>query len=88
MVKDIESVFANFPWASPDLSRKMHALSWDKVCKPYKEGKLNIQRVKEMNEMGIMKHLWWIITNKESLWVKWVNTKHSKHESIWIVKEP
>lgn len=41
-----------------------------------------------MNDTGIMKHLWWLVSNNESLWVKWVNTKYLKHDSIWTVKQP
>lgn len=80
-------MLARFLWASPDLSRKMHALSWEKFCKPFKEGGLNIQRVKEMNNMGSMKQLWWLLTNKESLWVKWTHAKYLMHEFIWTVQE-
>lgn len=41
-----------------------------------------------MNGMGTIKHLWWLISNKESLWVKWVHHKYLRNESIWTIKEP
>lgn len=67
MIKEIESVSTRFLWAGPVLSRKMHAVSWDKVCKSYKEGGLHIRKVKEMNGIDTIKHLRWLISNKESL---------------------
>lgn len=84
----IESLFACLLWAGPDLSRKLHSMCWENVCKPYDEGGLNLRRVKEMNTAGIMKQIWWIVSHKPTLWVQWVYTKILKKESIWTVKAP
>ena len=35
----------------------------------------------------IIKHLWHIAIDKETLWVKWVNTEKLKGRSIWVVNE-
>ena len=32
------------------------------------------------------KHLWNVASNKESLWVKWINVIRLKGKSIWEVK--
>lgn len=49
IMKQIESTFARFLWAGPDLSKKLHAMSWEKICRPKEERGLNIIRVKHMN---------------------------------------
>lgn len=41
-----------------------------------------------MNNVGVMKHLWWIVANKESLWVKWILAKYLKQNLIWTIKLP
>lgn len=74
-IKQIEAMFARFLRAGLDMSKKLLAIIWDKVCEPYEEGGLNLKRVKEMNITGIMKQIWWIASHKFSMWVKWVHTK-------------
>lgn len=90
MRRQIESIFAQFLWNGPELQKKLHAVSWEIFCKAYKEGGLNIQRVKDVNNARLMKHVWWIATNKESLymWVRWVHEKYLKHNSVWTVGIP
>lgn len=86
--QQVESLCARFLWGGPDLTKKIHLLSWETICKPLEEGGLNIRRVKEMNRAGVLKHIWRIVTNKESLWVKWVHARYLKHDSIWTMKVP
>ena len=88
IVRHIESIMAHFLWAGPDLSKKMHTIGWDSIYKSYNEGGLNIKKVKEMNDACVLKHLWWIASNKDNLWVKWVHKKYLKHESTWTFRPP
>ncbi|GKB04035.1 RNA-directed DNA polymerase, eukaryota, reverse transcriptase zinc-binding domain protein [Tanacetum coccineum] len=49
-----------------------------------KEGKaLNLKPLGPWNEVLIMKNLWNIISEKNSLWVKWVNVVKLKGRNIW-----
>lgn len=57
IMRQVESIMDHFLWAGPDLTRKMHPICWDAICKPLEEGGLNIRKVKEMNEACILKHL-------------------------------
>lgn len=40
--RQIESIFACFLWVGLELKKKLHAISWENICKPYEEGGLNI----------------------------------------------
>ncbi|XP_043687599.1 uncharacterized protein LOC122638815 [Telopea speciosissima] len=84
----LESMFSNFLWTGPSLERKVHYISWDKICKPKDEGGLGIRRITDMNITGILKQIWWIASKKDSLWVRWVYARYLKKESIWTVKIP
>lgn len=35
------------------------------------------------NETLMSKHLWNVASNKESLWVKWINVIRLKGKSVW-----
>lgn len=74
--KQIESLFARFMWSGLELKKKIHVVTWENVCKLFEEGVLNIRRVKDMNNAGVMKHVWWLATNKENLWVRWIHEKY------------
>ena len=39
------------------------------------------------NEALMAKHLWNVITDKDSIWVKWVKTQWLKGDSIWVTKQ-
>lgn len=67
IICQVESIMAHFLWAGLDLSKKMHAIRWDAICKPYEEGGLNLRKVKEMNDACVLKHLWWIVSKKDNL---------------------
>lgn len=58
IAKQIESIMDKFLWVGPDLTKKLYTINWDAVCKPFEEGGLNIRRLKEMNNAGVLKHLW------------------------------
>lgn len=36
-IKQIEAMFARFLWAGLDMSKKLHAISWDKGANPMKK---------------------------------------------------
>ena len=56
------------------------------MCLPKNEGGLGIKDFSEWNEILMTKHLWNIASNKESLWVKWINEIRLNGQSIWEVK--
>nr|GEU28761.1 hypothetical protein [Tanacetum cinerariifolium] len=56
------------------------------VCRPKSQG-LGLKPLKTMNEALMLKHLWNIVSNMDSLWVKWVYGSRIKGKSFWDVKE-
>nr|GEU87602.1 hypothetical protein [Tanacetum cinerariifolium] len=49
-------------------------VSWNSMCKPKVEGGLGIKSLDSWNKALMSKHIWNIITQKKSLWVRWINT--------------
>ncbi|GJV03160.1 RNA-directed DNA polymerase, eukaryota, reverse transcriptase zinc-binding domain protein [Tanacetum coccineum] len=60
-------------WLQCDLSKGKAKVAWKQVCKPRDQGGLGIKDLGKWNEVLMSKHIWNIVSNKESLWVKWVN---------------
>lgn len=63
-------------------------VSWEDMCLPKNEGGLGICRLRDCNKAVMLKHVWILFTNKESLWYKWTHSTFLKRKSFWVVKEP
>ncbi|GJZ75071.1 RNA-directed DNA polymerase, eukaryota, reverse transcriptase zinc-binding domain protein [Tanacetum coccineum] len=83
VIKDIETLFKGFLWCNGDPTKGKARVAWNEVCKPkYQEG-LGLKPLDMWNNTLLIKHLWNIVANKESIWVKWINTVKLNRRSIW-----
>ncbi|GJU10211.1 RNA-directed DNA polymerase, eukaryota, reverse transcriptase zinc-binding domain protein [Tanacetum coccineum] len=86
VVKEIETLFKGFLWCNGELTRGKARVAWKEVCKPKDQGGLGLKPLDMWNNTLLIKHLWNIAANKESLWVKWINTVKLKGRSIWDIQ--
>lgn len=84
--KTIDSLFCSFLWAKGENSRGMVSVCWTDVCKPKSQGGLGLKFVHEWNNALMAKHLWNILSNKETIWVKWVKIHRIKGKNLWDVE--
>lgn len=59
-----------------DNQRKIHLLNWETVCKPKKDGGLGLRSTRQANTAFMMKGLWELCTNQDSLWGSIVRNKY------------
>nr|GEV66261.1 hypothetical protein [Tanacetum cinerariifolium] len=85
VVKDTDKVLKGFLWCKGELRRGQAKVSWTDICKPKSQGGLGFKPLGPWNEVLIMKNLWNIVSEKNSLWVKWVNVIKLKGRSIWEI---
>ena len=57
------------------------------MCRPKVEGGLGIKSLETWNIALMTKHVWNLITHKDSFWVKWVHTYKLEGRSFWDVSE-
>ncbi|GJY20303.1 RNA-directed DNA polymerase, eukaryota, reverse transcriptase zinc-binding domain protein [Tanacetum coccineum] len=62
------------------------SVAWKDVYMKKCEGGLGLKSLQVWNEALMAKHLWDVIINKGSIWVKWVKSMWLKGHSIWSVK--
>nr|GEZ94097.1 hypothetical protein [Tanacetum cinerariifolium] len=84
---DIENMMRDFLWNFGVFKRGKSLINWKSVCKLKVEGGLCIKSLDSWNIALMSKHIWNVITNKESLWVRWVNTYRLKGRSFWDIPE-
>ncbi|GJU26271.1 hypothetical protein Tco_1164892 [Tanacetum coccineum] len=78
IVKDINSLLKGFLCFQGDLSRGKAKIAWKHVYKPKTQGGHGIKDLSKWNEFLMGKHVWNFASNKESLWVKWINAVRLK----------
>ncbi|GKA66800.1 RNA-directed DNA polymerase, eukaryota, reverse transcriptase zinc-binding domain protein, partial [Tanacetum coccineum] len=80
----IDKLFKNFIWGKSESSSGIASVSWKDVCRPKNQGGLGLKSLRVMNYALMVKHLWYIASRKESLWVKWLNVYKLKGECYKI----
>ncbi|KAF6169120.1 hypothetical protein GIB67_038617 [Kingdonia uniflora] len=74
LIKEGERILCNFFWSGEPDSRKACVVAWDKVCKPFKEGGINLRRLKAINQSLMMK-LSWNFLNPTDGWSEFMRAK-------------
>ena len=85
IILDIQQLIRGFLWCNGDFKRGKAKVAWDDICLPKKEGGLGIRSLEVFNIALMTTHIWNIISNKESLWVRWIHMYKLKGRTFWDV---
>ncbi|KAI3473565.1 hypothetical protein Pfo_031528 [Paulownia fortunei] len=72
----IEQIMARFFWGTYGDQKRMHWVSWDRICQPVKEWGLGIRKLADMVQAFSLK-LWWRFRSLTSLWAAFMQQKYS-----------
>lgn len=86
-IQEIDKICSAFLWSGSDLNPRKAKVAWEAVCRPKDEGGLGLRSLTDMNKVTLLKLLWRLISNKSSLWVRWIHSTVLKNESIWSAKD-
>jgi hypothetical protein len=64
------------------------AVAWKDVCKPKREGGLDLMDLVTWNQAAMCKHLWAVVSKADTLFVKWIHEVYIKKRVIWHYKAP
>ncbi|XP_074273324.1 uncharacterized protein LOC141596657 [Silene latifolia] len=73
----------DFLWGIAEGQRRMVFKSWGSLCKPRKEGGVDIKEILSWNKAQMMNWLYKLETNTPNVWVQWVNAYILKGVSFW-----
>ncbi|OVA05573.1 Endonuclease/exonuclease/phosphatase [Macleaya cordata] len=85
---ELTCIFRSFLWDGVDLKLKRPCISWDSICHPYSEGGLGIRNLQIANTATNLRHIWDIVSGKDTLWVAWVNKNLIKSRDFWTLNTP
>nr|GEU51101.1 hypothetical protein [Tanacetum cinerariifolium] len=80
---DIHPNIRGFLWCNGDLKRGKAKVAWDIICLLKKEGGLGIRILEIFNIALMITHIWNIVSNKESIWIKWIHKYKLKGHTFW-----
>ncbi|XP_022008470.1 uncharacterized protein LOC110907832 [Helianthus annuus] len=87
VAEDIERLIRGFLWNHHDGNRGMAGVKWEEVCMPKLRGGLNILSLRNQNIALMTKHMWNLLSNKDSLWVNWVKKYKLFGRCFWDIGE-
>ncbi|GJT07259.1 RNA-directed DNA polymerase, eukaryota, reverse transcriptase zinc-binding domain protein [Tanacetum coccineum] len=68
--ESINKLLKNFLWFACEVSLGIASVAWKDICIPKSQGGLGLKSLHNWNEALLTKHLWNILVNKESIWVR------------------
>nr|GEX00960.1 hypothetical protein [Tanacetum cinerariifolium] len=74
-----------FLWCQDEMKKGRAKFAWEVFCLPKREGGLGIRRLEMFNKALITSHIWSLLLNKESLWVKWIHSYKLNGHSFWEI---
>nr|GEU72213.1 hypothetical protein [Tanacetum cinerariifolium] len=74
IIYDIYQLIRGFLWCNGEYKRGKAKVAWDDICLPKEEGGLGLRSLDVFNIALMTTHIWNIVSNKESLWVRWIHT--------------
>lgn len=86
IIKELEQKMRKFLWRSDNEGKYKSKASWNSVCLPKLEGGLGIRRLTDVNKALMAYHIWSILSNRNSLWVQWVQMYKLKGRNFWEVQ--
>nr|GEX44777.1 hypothetical protein [Tanacetum cinerariifolium] len=80
VIYEINKLLKGFLWRQGELTKGKAKISWDSICKPKEQGGLEIKDLQVWNEVLLIKQLWNVVSRKNTMWVKWVNSEKLKRK--------
>jgi hypothetical protein len=87
VIKELEAKMRNFLWSHGKYLKGKAKVAWKDVCRPKVEGGLGIRRIDDMNKAQMASLIWRIVSNQNSLWVRWIHSYRLKGRTFWDCNE-
>ncbi|GKC32155.1 RNA-directed DNA polymerase, eukaryota, reverse transcriptase zinc-binding domain protein [Tanacetum coccineum] len=83
--ESIDKLLKNFLWSAKNEYMGRNSVAWKDICLPKSQGGLGLKSLHEWNKALMTRHLWNVLSNKDYIWVRWVNLYWLKGKSLWSI---
>lgn len=84
VAKEIDRIQSSFLWGDSEHNRKLHLVSWSKVCMSMKQGGLGIKNIRLANESLLLKWWWRYGQEDDALWKLVICEKYGSIRERWF----
>jgi hypothetical protein len=81
--KKMDNIRAKFFWRGASEEFKYHMVTWGVVCRPRDLGGLGTVNTTILNECFMLKWIWKLYHQQDSLWVRLLKSKYLKHDDFF-----
>ncbi|GKA32676.1 hypothetical protein Tco_0719043 [Tanacetum coccineum] len=85
IIYDIHQLIRGFLWCNGEFKRGKAKVAWEDICLPKREGGLGLRSLDVFNIALMTTHIWNIVSNNESLWVRWIHTYKLRGRTFWDI---
>ncbi|GJU50139.1 putative RNA-directed DNA polymerase, eukaryota, reverse transcriptase zinc-binding domain protein [Tanacetum coccineum] len=86
IIYDIQQLIRCFLWCNGDFKRGKAKVAWEDIFLPKHEGGLGIRSLEVFNLALMTTHIWNILSNKASLWVRWIHMYKLRGRTLWDIQ--
>ncbi|KAJ9536688.1 hypothetical protein OSB04_un000161 [Centaurea solstitialis] len=86
IIHELEKMFRDFLWAQGEDARGKCKVAWEKVCTPINCGGLGFKRLAIWNRALLTKHIWEILSHRNSLWINFLWRYRIMNGSFWSIR--
>lgn len=87
VLASLHSAMSNFWWDNDEFRRKIHWISWEKLCLAKEDGGMGFKDLECFNQALLAKQAWRVIQCEECLLAKLLKAKYYQHESFFQVQQ-
>lgn len=86
-IRRLEKLCSRFLWTGDVESGHGTKVAWVTCCLPKEEGGLGLKRFTTWNSVLSLRYFWLLVSDSQSLWVKWHKHHHIKDSSVWLMEQ-